>query len=99
MDDDLFDVMTELTPVAARWRHLGTGLRLKSGELDTIALKRHGNPQDCLTDVVTEWLRRNYNTKRYGEPTWRKLVEVVAHKAAGNNIALAREIAERHAGK
>ena len=53
VNDDLFDVMSELTPVAARWRHLGTGLRLKSGDLDTIALKHHGNPQDYLTDVHT----------------------------------------------
>ena len=84
--------------MAARWRDVGTALRLKSGDLDTIDAKHRGNPQDCLTDVVMCWLKRNYNTKRFGEPTWRKLVGVVAHEAAGGNVALAREIARRHSG-
>ena len=50
----------------------------------------------CLTSMVTEWLKRNYNVKKFGEPTWQKLVEVVGHPAAGANKALARDIAKKH---
>ena len=46
--------------------------------------------------MVTEWLKRNYNVRRFGEPTWQKLVEVVGHPAGGANKALARDIARRH---
>ena len=34
--------------------------------------------------------------KRFGEPTWQWLVEVVGHPAGGANTVLAREIATRH---
>ena len=33
---------------------------------------------------------------RFGPPTWRKLVEIVEDPAAGNNKALADEIARKH---
>jgi len=36
--------------------------------------------------------------KRYGKPTWRKLVEAVENKVGGNNCALAKEIAAKHPG-
>ena len=39
---------------------------------------------------------RNYNVDRFGPPTWRKLVEIVEDPAAGNNKALADEIARKH---
>ena len=46
--------------------------------------------------MVTEWLKKNYNVKRFGEPTWQKLVEAVGHPAGGANMATARDIARRH---
>ena len=46
--------------------------------------------------MVTKWLKRNYNVKRFGEPTWQKLVEAVGHPAGGANMATARDIAKRH---
>ena len=41
---------------------------------------------------------RNYNVERFGEPTWRAVVKVVAHPAAGDNCALALSIAKQHSG-
>ena len=46
--------------------------------------------------MVTEWLKRNYNLKRFGEPTWQKLVDAVNSPAGGANRALAIDIARRH---
>ena len=99
MDDDRFDVKSALIPVAAKWKDIGTALRLKAGDLDAIEAAHPGDPRACLSEGVTHWLRRNYNSKRFGPPTWRKLVEVVADPAAGGNPALAREIALKHCGK
>ena len=39
---------------------------------------------------------RNYNVKKFGEPTWQKLVEAVGDPAGGANAALARKIATNH---
>ena len=46
--------------------------------------------------MVTEWLKRNYNVERFGEPTWQWLVDVVGDPAGGAHMALAREIARSY---
>ena len=96
LDDDHFDVQSELVQVAAKWRSIGIALRLKSKILDGIQAENRNDVTACLTLMVTEWLSRNYNVKRFGEPTWQRLVEAVGHMAGGANMALAKEIAWRH---
>ena len=46
--------------------------------------------------VVTEWLKKNYNVEKFGEPTWRQLVRAVDDPAGGADKALARDLATRH---
>ena len=46
--------------------------------------------------MLTEWLKRNYSVKRFGEPTWQWLVDVVGDRAGGAHMALATDIARRH---
>ena len=87
---------SELIPVATRWRSIGLALRLKHKTLDSIQTGNSGNPTACLAAMVREWLMRNYNVKRFGEPTWQQLVEAVSHPAGGANMTLAREIARTH---
>ena len=94
--DDLFDVKSELTQVSANWKDIGIALRLSPDTLDRIQAGNSGDPIACLTSMVTEWLKRNYNVKKFGEPSWQRLVEVVGHPAGGANMALAREIGRRH---
>ena len=95
IDIDLFKVLSELQPVTARWKYIGLALRLSPALLETIESDR-GNLQDRLTEVLTQWLNHNYDTKRFGEPTWELLAEAVGHPAGGNNSALADEIRQRH---
>ena len=94
--DDLFDVQKELIPVSAKWRSIGIALRLKPNILDGIETRYSGNPPDCLTSMLTEWLNRNYNVKRFCEPTWQALVKAVGDPAGGANMALARDMATRY---
>ena len=86
----------ELIPVSAKWRSIGIALRLKPNILDGIETRYSGDPPACLTATVTEWLNRNYNVKRFGEPTWQALVNTVSDAAGGANMALARDMARRH---
>ena len=90
--DDLFDVKSELEPVAKRWRDIGLALRLTPDQLDVI----EGDKGNCLTEVLTLWLKGNYNTERFGEPSWEMLVRAVGHRSGGNYPTLAREIKRRH---
>ena len=94
--DDLFDVQRELNPVSARWKSIGVALRLKPNILDSIKAENSGDPPACLTSTVTEWLKRNYNVERFGEPTWQMLVKAVGDPAGGANMALARDMARSH---
>ena len=96
LDDDHFDVQSELRQIAANWKSIGFALRLKPKILDDIQARNSGHPPTCLASIVTEWLMRNYNVKKFGEPTWQQLVKAVGHPAGGANMALARMIANRH---
>ena len=69
---------------------------LKPDVLESINARYSGDPRACLSFMVMEWLKRNYDTRQFGEPTWRKLVEAVAHPAGGADKAVARKIARRH---
>ena len=46
--------------------------------------------------MLTEWLKKNYNVKKFGEPTWQMLVKTVGSRAGGGNNALAEKIATSH---
>ena len=87
-----------MMPVAGSWKTIGRGLRIDSGRLNVIQQNNSGKPKECLSEILTCWLNRNYNVERFGEPTWQTVVKVVAHPAAGDNCALALSIAEQHSG-
>ena len=93
---DLYDVLNELNPVLAKWNSIGIALRLKPDILDVIQACNRGDPRSCLTSVVKEWLKRNYDVRKCCEPTWRWLVKAVGEPAGGANMALARDMAGRH---
>ena len=84
--------------IASSWKAIGRGLRIDPGRLEAIQDSYPGKPKECLSEMFTCWLKRNYNVKRFGEPTWQVVVKVVAHPAAGDNCALALSIAEQHSG-
>ena len=88
-----------MMPVAGSWKTIGRGLRIDSGHLNVIQESNPGKPRECLSEMLTCWLKRNYNVERFGEPTWRAVVKVVAHPAAGDNRGLALNIAEQHASR
>ena len=92
----MFDVMSELAPVTNRWKYIGLALRLDPNKLKVIEKENRNNFEDCLTEALTLWLNGNYNTERFGEPSWELLVTAVAHSAGGNNPALAGEIKKNH---
>ena len=96
LGDEHVDVRRELIPVAAKWRNIGSCLGLKPDTLDSIDKRNSGNPTACLMSVVTEWLKRNYNMEKFGEPTWQQLVRAVADPAGGANKGVAKDMATKH---
>ena len=93
----MFDVKRELQPVTDRWKHIGLALRLDPSELKKIE-KENRDLDDCLVEMLTLWLNKNYNTKRFGEPSWELLASAVENRAGGNNAALAETITQTYGG-
>ena len=84
--------------MAAVWEDVGLALKLKPHVLNTIK-NDHRDAKACLRNVLAEWLKKGYNTTRFGVPSWKLLVEAVAHPAGGNDRALAEQIAKKYCGK
>ena len=87
-----------MVDLAGSWSSMCLALRLRSSDRSVIEAVRPRTPYDYLHAVVVKWLQKSYNYQRFGPPTWRMLVEAVGDPAGGNNIALAKTIAEKHPG-
>ena len=95
-EEDLGDVLDEVMDLTGRWTNMCTALRLRTRAEDTIARQYFHQVDDCLKAALRMWLRQEYDTGKYGLPTWKKLVEAVAKRAGGNDVVLAKEIAKKH---
>ena len=91
-----FDVLEEVFDVAPEWRGFGEALRLSPISLNNIAIDHKSDAIACLRRVLYEYLKKNYDYGERGNPSWRKIVEAISHRAGGNNNALALRIAEHH---
>ena len=98
-EEDAFDVKRAIKKVAARFYSVGSALGLLASTLDKIQNDNPHDSEQALVQVINMWLARQFNTARFGAPSWRKLVYAVASPAGGNNHLLANEIAEDHPGK
>ena len=72
-------------------------LRLDLSQLDVIETN-HRNCVEYLTHMLSLWLKKSYNTGRFGDPSWQLLARAVGDPAGGNNPALAEKIASNHEG-
>ena len=98
-EGDIHDVFDEVEGLAGRWQNMCIHLGLRPSDRDIIGGKFQLDPTYCLMEVLVKWLRKSYDTERYGPPTWRSLVAAVANPTGGDNPALAKQIAENHQGK
>ena len=80
--------------LAANWDRLAIKLHLSNGDIEVIRKKTPGDDQACLNNTMELWLKENYNTTRFGDPSWKTLVKAVARM----DKALAKEIANEHRG-
>ena len=88
--------LSELLPVANKWKSIGLAYRLTPDLLNTVGTKE--NVTDCLLEVLTQWLKKTYNIEQFGEPSWKLLEKAVNDSAGGSDRALAEPIVQKHQG-
>ena len=93
-DDDFADIVEAVESLAADWDKLAIKLHVKNDNIKVIRKDNPGDSQGCLHDALALWLKENYNTERFGHPSWRTLVEAVVKM----DNALACKIANEHRG-
>ncbi len=93
-EDDHCSVYLAISSLAGQWRQCGLLLGLKYSKLDEIQENHPRDVEICLMRSLCEWLRRNFNYKEHGRPTWRRLIGTVNEI----NSALAEELAIQHTG-
>ena len=88
--DDHLSVVTELVDlVAAEWHRLALSLGMRQSVIDRIKRDNRGDCEDCLGEVITEWLRQNIEGPL---PSWKVLIEAVQKRDKAAAIALYNSI-------
>ena len=91
-----FAILDELKDVQAQCFRIGTRLKLMPSVLDVIRKEKLDHAESLERVIDNGLIKKNYDTEKFGLPSWRALVEAVAHPLGGDHKALATQIARRH---
>jgi hypothetical protein len=77
-EDDWNVVSVECGSLAAKWEQLSACLGLAKADIDRIRENRPRDIAGCWSEALSQWIKQNYSTQRFGLPSWRSLLKVVA---------------------
>ena len=86
--------MRECSSLSAHWENLSGFLGLSISLIDKIKAGSHSNIDACWSEALKNWIKQNYNTSRFGLPSWRTLLEAIARV----NKLLFKRLADSHKG-
>ena len=92
----LYDVLEYLENKQGKCYDIGSALRLDEGRLLKIQSECPGDTTKALRTIITDWLKKNYDTKMHGDPTWKALVKAMKSPFGGDDKELAETIANDH---
>ena len=91
-DDDWNIVSIECGSLAAKWEQLSACLGLAKADVDRIRENRPRDSAGCWSEALSQWIKQNYSTQRFGLPSWRSLLSAVAMV----DRRLCKELANKH---
>ena len=83
-------VVIECKSLAAKWKELSISLGLSYDVIDNI--KGSGDNYHCWSEALNHWIKQNYNTETFDQPSWRSLLKAVAEI----DKLLFKRLAEKH---
>ena len=92
--DDWNIVIMECSSLAAKWERLSGYLGLSISQIDSIKGNFPSNVADCWSESLKHWIRQNYQTEKFGLPSWRTLLKAVARV----DKLLFKKLADTHRG-
>ena len=75
--DDIQEVVKDLKTIARHYGQLAMELKLRAYTKEEIEDRHEGKHWNGLYDVLSEWLRWNYDHERHGTPNRAWIVEAV----------------------
>ena len=72
---ELKDLTDALNKVASEWKRLGVRLKIPVTTLDTIAADHSHKSQDCLLEMLKEWLKQQVDPP----PSWAVIIDAVEY--------------------
>ena len=96
-ESDWNKVVMECKSLSAKWEELSIYLGLPADKIDTIKRDNHDNAQRCWNQALLVWIRQleDYDTNKYGKPSWRTLLRAIAKE----NKLLFEELSQKHLSK
>ena len=79
-EDDWNLASIAIQTLAAKWRDIGKALGISPAKLDEIAVN-NSQAGDRLSKVLQCWIGQNYNTTKFGLPSWRTLCKGISQAA------------------
>ena len=84
------DVIIACSPLAAKWKQLSGFMGLSFKTIRTI--KDNNDDNECSwNEALMQWILRDYNTEKYGLPSWKSLLKTVSRVDQPLFEKLARE--------
>ena len=71
-------VIYECSSLAVNWEQLSGFLGISFELIDRIRGNYPSNSTACWNEAMKQWIKQNYNTEKFGEPSWKTLLIAVA---------------------
>ena len=84
--------MDEVGDLAGQWEEFAQKIGIKPGHIGKFKANRMGKVEMALNDAIADWLKKNYDVRKFGRPNWRTLANAVQRI----DDDLARTIARNH---
>ena len=71
-------VIMECRSLAANWEQLSGYIGLSFDLIDSIKGNHPSNNSGCWNEALKQWIKQNYETDKFGKPSWRTLLKAIA---------------------
>ena len=71
-------MIDECSSLSAKWEQISGFLGLSVSLIDSVKENHPRDNTSCWNDTLKHWIKQNYNTAKFGEPSWKVLLGAIA---------------------